>query len=122
MGHHNDAGLSASGAIVPISSEVTTVSAGLKNEEVQALAYGPAVPLEGCEPPTWTSTGQALSMASLCLQGLIRPAALFLDDQVNEVQLGDHRRWQYEGVEIRLAHGAGQFVEHAGQFDPGVDE
>ena len=40
------------------------------------------------------------------LQDVIRAAAGFLDDDVDEVQLGDHGRWQYEGVEIGLAHGA----------------
>lgn len=40
------------------------------------------------------------------LQDIIRAAAGFLDDDVDEVQLGDHGRWQHEGVEIGLAHGA----------------
>ena len=40
------------------------------------------------------------------LQDIIRAAAGFLDDDVDEVQLGDHGRWQHEGVEIGLTHGA----------------
>ncbi len=45
-------------------------------------------------------------LAGSDLQDVIRAAAGFLDDDVDEVQLGDHGRWQYEGVEIGLAHGA----------------
>ena len=55
-------------------------------------------------------------------QHLIRPTALLLDHQMDEMQFGDHRSRHDERVEIRLAHAARQLVEHARQFDPGVDE
>nr|GEZ30648.1 hypothetical protein [Tanacetum cinerariifolium] len=56
------------------------------------------------------------------LTDLIRLAARPLYDQMDEVQLGDDGRRQHERIEVRLSHGTGQLVEHAGQLDPGIDE
>ena len=40
------------------------------------------------------------------LKDVVGAAAGFLDDDVDEVQLGDHGRGQHERIEIGLAHGA----------------
>jgi len=69
-----------------------------------------------------TSPIRAGCLITKLQQHLIRPTTLLLDHQVDEVQLGDHRCGHDERVEIRLAHAARQLVEHARQFDPGVDE
>lgn len=61
-------------------------------------------------------------MPLLRLQHLVRPAPGLLNNQVNEVQLGDDGWRQDERVEVGLAHAPRQLVEHPGQFDPGVDE
>ena len=55
-------------------------------------------------------------------QDFVCATARILDHQMNEVQLGDRRCRQYERIEIRLAHAARQFVEHARQLDPRSDE
>ncbi len=55
--------------------------------------------------PAPTGGWRASAVASH-LQDVIGAAAGFLDDDVDEVQLGDHGRWQHEGVEVGLTHGA----------------
>lgn len=44
-----------------------------------------------------------------------------MDDAVDEVEFGDAGGVEDEGVEVGLAHAAGDFVEDGGEADPGVE-
>lgn len=48
--------------------------------------------------------------------------ALGFDDELDEVEFAEDGAGHDEGIEVGLAHAAGEFVEGGDEFGPGVEE